>query len=246
MKQPRLGFCFAGLCLSLLATGPLVAADPIRVLLMVGGHDYHTNQFHRMFEKNPALSLRVVEHPKAHAWWEPDRAAAYDVIVLYDMWQPITDEAKANLLAQLQEGKGLVALHHSLASYQDWDAYREIIGGRYHLKPRLVDGHRLPASTYQHDVKFQVQVLDPKHFITRGIDDFEIHDETYGGFEVLPNVNPLLATSEPTSSPTLAWHHSYQNARVVTIQLGHDRMAYENPNYAQLVHQAIRWAARRE
>jgi uncharacterized protein len=246
MKQPRLGFCFAGLCLSLLATEPLVAADPVRVLLMVGGHDYQTNQFHRMFEQNPAISLRVVEHPAAHAWWRPEHADAYDVIVLYDMWQPITEEAKADLLARLEQGKGLVALHHSLASYQAWDTYREIIGGRYHLKPRVVEGTELPGSTYRHHVKFRVQVLDRNHFITRGLDDFDIHDETYGGLELLPNVNPLLGTSEPTSSPTLAWHQTYRNARVVTIQLGHDGMAYENPNYAQLVGQTIRWAARRE
>lgn len=32
-----------------------------------------------------------------------------------------------------QEGKGLVALHHCLASFQDWDEYPKIIGGRYHL-----------------------------------------------------------------------------------------------------------------
>ncbi len=56
-----------------------------------------------------------------------------DVLVLYDMWQPITDEAKSDFVARLKEGKGLVALHHCLASYQQWPEYAKIIGGQYHL-----------------------------------------------------------------------------------------------------------------
>jgi uncharacterized protein len=246
MKHRRLRHLLIGLSFFALALGPLAAAEPIRVLLMVGGHDYQTNAFHRLFEENPDVTYRVVEHPNAHAWLRPERAGQYDVIVLYDMWQPITDEAKADFIARLEDGKGLVALHHSLASYQAWDEYRSIIGGRYHLKPRNVDGVEVPGSTYRHDVQFRVNILDRSHPITRGLEDFDIHDETYGGFEVLPGVNPLLGTTEPTSGPILAWQHTYEGARVVYIQLGHDRMAYENPNYARLIAQAIRWVFRRE
>jgi uncharacterized protein len=246
MTYPRLRRLLAGLCLLGLLPGPLTAAEPIRVLLLVGGHDYQTNQFHQLFEANPEVTLRVVEHPNAHRWLRPDRADAYDVIALYDMWQPITEEAKADFIARLNEGKGLVALHHALASYQAWDDYRAIVGGRYHLKPRLVNELEVPASTYRHDVQFRVNVLDRTHPVTRGLEDFEIHDETYGGFEVLPDVHPLLGTTEPTSGPVIAWQQVYAGARVVYIQLGHDRLAYENPNYARLLAQAIRWSARRE
>jgi type 1 glutamine amidotransferase len=246
MNHPRLRRLLVGLALWALTLVPLMAADPIRVLLVVGGHDYQTNQFHQLFEQNPEVTFRVVEHPHAHAWLEPDRAADYDVLVLYDMWQPISEESKAHFVARLAEGKGLVALHHSLASYQAWDEYRSMIGGRYHLKPRRVDGVEIPGSTYRHDVQFQVKVLDRHHPITRGLDDFEIHDETYGGFEVLPGTKPLLSTSEPSSGPILAWHHTYQRGRVTYIQLGHDHLAYQNPAYARLLAQAIRWAAQRE
>jgi uncharacterized protein len=246
MTYPRLRRLLAGLCLLGILPGPLAAAEPIRVLLMVGGHDYQTNQFHQLFEENPEVTFRVVEHPEAHLWLRSDRADAYDVIVLYDMWQPITDEAKTDFIARLTQGKGLVGLHHALASYQTWDDYRAILGGRYHLKPRVVDGLEVPGSTYRHDVQFRVNVLDRTHPVTRGLEDFDIHDETYGGFEVLAGAKPLLGTTEPSSGPVIAWHQEYAGARVVYIQLGHDRIAYENPNYERLIAQAIRWAARRE
>jgi hypothetical protein len=38
--------------------------------------------------------------------------------------------------------------------------------------------------------------------------------------------------------------NQYRAARVACIQLGHDRFAYENPHYRQLVAQAIRWTAK--
>ena len=41
----------------------------------------------------------------------------------------------------------------------------------------------------------------------------------------------------------LAWARTEKNSRVVYLQLGHDKMAYANPNYRQLLAQAIRWAA---
>jgi hypothetical protein len=221
----------------------LAAPLPARVLLVVGGHDYQTNDFHQLFEQNPDVTFKVVEHPNAHRWLQRDKAAAYDVIVLYDMWQPITDEAKSDFIARLNDGKGLVALHHALASYQAWNEYPNIIGGRYHLKPRLVNNVEIPGSTYQHDVQFKVTILNLAHPITRGLEDFTIHDETYDAFEVLPQSKPLLGTPAPTSGPVIAWTHHYKRAKVAYIQLGHDRLAYQNPNFARLLAQAIRWAA---
>ena len=98
-----------------------------------------------------------------------------------------------------------------------------------------------PASTYLHDVDFRVHVVSPDHPVTRGVSDFAIHDETYGGFSVNSDVTPLLTTTEPTSSPTICWTHSYGKGKVVYLELGHDRRAYANPNYVRLVTQAIQY-----
>jgi type 1 glutamine amidotransferase len=214
-------------------------------LLVHGGHDFETNQFLQVFKDNPEVTFTVVQHPQAQAWFKPGKANEYDVLVFYDMWQNISDEAKTDLVRLIKGGKPLVALHHSLCSFQKWDEYANIIGGRYHLAKWHDHGVEKQPSTYKHDMNFTVHVADPNHPVTRGLKDFPIRDEAYGGTEVKPESHLLLTTDEPTNSPHLAWTHQYSAGRVVYIQLGHDHQAYENPNYRKLVAQAIRWACNR-
>jgi len=229
------------------------AAEKIRVLLIVGGHGFERPQFFKMFEDNKAITFKVVEHPDPkkqpdapdplHPLLKPDAAKDYDVIVSYDMWQKITDEAKRDFVNLLKAGKGFVALHHCLASYQTWDEYAKIVGGKYWLKDREEGGVRKPKSTWKHGVDFKVRVADVTHPVTKGIHDFDIHDETYGGFDVAEDVTVLLTTDEPTSSPKIGWAKTYGKARVVYLALGHDHFAYENPNFQRFVAQAIQWTA---
>jgi hypothetical protein len=238
----------ASLVLSLGAAPGSRAADDgkIRVLIMSGGHDFETNQFFDMFRDNAAITFEAVTHPNAHRKLRPEAAKAFDVLVLYDMWQAITDEAKADLVDFLKSGKGLVSLHHSIANYQKWPEYGNILGGRYYLEKTLVDGVEKPPSTWKHDVRFKVRLADPQHPVTRGLEDFEIHDETYGRFDMAPNAHALLTTDEPTSARHIGWANTYRGTRVVYLQLGHDHFAYENPNYRRLVAQAIQWVAKKD
>jgi uncharacterized protein len=217
----------------------------VRVLVIYGGHDFETNQFLRVFEENGDITFKTAVYPQAQALFKAEAARDYDVLVFYDMWPELSEEAKADLTNRLREGKGLLAMHHCLASFQKWDEYRNIIGGRYHTQKWTDHGVEKPGSTYQHDVDFKVNVADPDHFITRGVKDFTIHDEVYGGFEVLPEVHVLLTTDEPKNGHNVAWAKSYGAARIVYLQLGHDHQAYENANYRRLVKQAIQWVARR-
>jgi type 1 glutamine amidotransferase len=250
MKSPRA--LLLGLSLLVLASVAVweaaaasAKADKIRILLVHGGHDFQTNQFLKVFSENPEVTFTTVQHPQAQAWFKPERAGEYDVLVFYDMWQNISEDAKADLVKLIKGGKPLVALHHSLGSFQKWDEYANIIGGRYHLDKWLDHGVEKPGSTYKHDVDFTVHIADPNHPVTRGLKDFPIHDETYGGFEVKPESHVLLTTDERTNGRNLAWAKTYGAARVVYIQLGHDHQAYENPNYQRLVAQAIQWVSKR-
>lgn len=241
-------------CLALALTGTQVRGaeaaasteKPIRILVVTGGHDFEKEPFFKLFKEMPGVTFEAVAHPQAHDRLKAEAAGTWDVLVLYDMWAEISDPAKADFVARLKEGKGLVALHHCLASYQKWDEYARIIGGKYHSEKWTQDGVEKPASTYLHDVNWTVHVADASHPVCRGIKDFQIHDETYGGTEVHPDAHPLLTTDEPTNGRTVAWVKSYGAARVVYLQLGHDHQAYQNANYRRLLEQAIRWAAKRE
>jgi len=217
----------------------------IRVLVVTGGHDFERDGFFSLFKGYDDLEYQEAAHPKANDMYAPDKIGSFDVIVLYDMVQEITDQQKANLVSALRRGKGLVVLHHAIANYQEWPEYEKIIGGRYYLEPKVVNGVQKQRSAYQHDVKLTVNLADPKHPILKGLKDFEIVDEVYSLFDVSPSVRPLLKTSHPQSNPVVAWTHRYGRSRVVYIQLGHGPTAYSNPSYRRLVANAIRWAAGR-
>ncbi len=228
------------------ATHAAETENPVRVLLVTGGHEYETNQFLQVFRDNAGITFNHVTHPQAQAWFAAEKARSWDVLVLYDMWQPIDDAGKSNLLARLKEGKGLVVTHHAIANYQAWPEYERIIGAKYYLEPAERDGIKKERSQWLHDVRFRVQVVSPDHPVTQGVKDFDIHDETYNLFDVHPGVTPLLKTQEPTSGPVVAWAKPYEASRVVYLQLGHDHFAFENPAYRRLLGNAIRWTSRRD
>ncbi len=222
------------------------SADRLRVLVVTGGHDFERQPFLALFASFTNMTCRVMEHPSADALFCPEATNQYDVVVCYDMWQPIDEAAKANFVNLTTGGKGVVVLHHAIANYNEWDDYAELLGARYYLRPKTIAGVEKARSQYQHDVQIKVKIAAPDHPVTRGLKDFEIHDETYKGFDVAADVTPLLTTDEPLSGPVIGWAKQNGASRWVFIQLGHDHFAYENPNYRQLLRQSIRWVAGKE
>lgn len=223
------------------------AADKIRLLVMSGSHPYQTNQFLQLFKDNPDVTFESVVHPNALAKLRRENAKNFDVLVMYDYAREITSEEQADFLNCLKAGKGLLILHHAIAAYPHWPEYERILGGRYYLqKTTIVNGVEKPRSKAREGAHIPVHIADPNHPVTRGLKDFEINDETYFGYNVAPDSHVLLTTTHTNNAPTLAWCRTCEAARVVYLQLGHDHLAYENPDYRKFVAQAIRWVARRD
>jgi uncharacterized protein len=249
MKLIRTFFTCLVACVLLfptLVSSAETASGKIRVLVITGGHDFEREPFLKLFKDNAEITFEAVEHPNAHAWLKAENSKKFDVLVAYDMHQEISEEAKQDFLARLKEGKGLVVMHHAIASYQKWPEYAKIIGAKYYLEKTTVNGVEKLRSQYQHDVEIPVQIVDPKNPVTKGLKDYVIHDETYKLFDVFDGVQPLLKTKDPLSNDVIAWSKSYGPARVVYMQSGHDHFAYENPNFQQFLKQAIRWTAKRD
>ena len=228
------------------AAGQALEESKVRVLLITGGHDFEQKSFFGMFDAIPDVQTTKVTYPGAADLLKPESADDYDVIVFYDMWaQGITPPQQKAFVNLLNNGIGVVAMHHTLAAHQDWPEYGKIIGGKYYLKDRIVDGKSVLKSSYLHDQEIPVDVVDRDHPITGGLKSFQIHDETYSGYETDPSAEVLLTTEHPKSDRELAWVKTYGNSRVFYLQLGHDRHAYEDENYRLLVARGIRWAAGR-
>jgi len=215
----------------------------IRVLLVSGGHGFKHEPFYEVFSSIPSITYDTLVQPQANALIASSEVKKYDVLVFYDMVDSISPAQQQAYTNLLNNGASMIFLHHSLVSYQNWPEFIKIVGGQYHTHPVVVNGDTLNTS-YEHDVNIPVKVEDKKHPITRGINDFEILDEVYGGVEILPQVKPLLSTTHPKSMRYLAWINHYGNSNVIYIQLGHGPSGYSNPNYRKLVQQAIEWSAK--
>ncbi|MCP5110413.1 MAG: ThuA domain-containing protein, partial [bacterium] len=124
------------------------AKDAVKAQVVIGGHDFAPTLW-ELFSGHDDIVTNVVYQPAAYTRGRLERS---DILVLYDMMQPITDAHKANLRRFLESGKGLVVLHHALASYQDWPWYwKEVVGGRYILKDQDAE-----PSTFKHDIWLRV------------------------------------------------------------------------------------------
>jgi type 1 glutamine amidotransferase len=217
----------------------------IRVLVVTGGHDYNQSTFNGLFESmSGSISYKMVSFPEAFSMFTPQKRKEFDVVVFYHMWQTITEEQKNDMIDCFWQGKPLVVLHHSMCAFDKWDEYQRIIGGRYFHDTTIIKGRVFPPSTYEHDVYVPIIVKDSTNPVTRGIADFELLDEVYGGFYVERGVTSLLTTDHPDSSPLIGWSHYYGKSRVVTIQPGHDTPAFQSPVYRKLLFQAIEWVYR--
>lgn len=224
------------------------AAEKIHIAVFTGGHDFQ-KEFWTLFAGYDELDVTRYEHPNANKIFTNGTAEKYDAIVLYGMWQKISAAEKEGFIKYLKNGGGLVALHHCIAGYQNWEQWPEIIGGLYITgkEPKKIDGKKYGPSGFKHDVKLPVKVVNKNHPITKGLPEkFTLLDEWYGNVYIDPNVKPLLATDHPKSMPKLAWVVDFGKANICYIQCGHDRHSYLDMNYRNLVINAIHWAAKKK
>lgn len=209
-------------------------SDAVKALVITGGHD-HDSDFYSVFDDD---GINAVIDPYPNGLQKDIRKRA-DVLVLYDMLRETPPEKQKSLRDFVESGKGVVALHHAICGRVDWPWwYEEVVGGRWLFEP----ANGMPVSSYKHDEEISVKPVG-EHPITKGVGAFRIFDETYKGLWISPKVKVLLETDHPLSDKAVAWIGPYEKARVVYIQLGHDRNANLNPNYQRLVRNAIRWAA---
>jgi uncharacterized protein len=216
------------------------SSGKLKVLIVTGGHDFDKKSFFEMFDSFKDIGYKELTHPNAYGQLDKADPSTFDAVVFYDMPATIIEEEKDVFYKLVKEGKGLLFLHHSICSLQDWMEYESFTGGKYYEKKK---NEIFGASSYQHDVRFVIHVVAPPHPVTAGMKDFEILDEVYGNLEVLPDVQPLLSTDNPKSNKLIGWAFKNDKSRIVYIEPGHDKSAFFNPSYQQLIQNAIAYVS---
>jgi type 1 glutamine amidotransferase len=217
-----------------------IQAQPIKIMLVTGGHAYDTIQFSDMFDALEGIEYDHFEQPKANQKLVKDLAEDYDVLVFYDMWKSISEVEKSAYLKLTQLGKPFLFLHHSIASYQDWPEFEKLLGGKYVEAAKGVPKEE--QSNYEHDVWVysKVENYNP---VTVGFTEPRFFDEIYGNVRVSDEVIPLLKTRHPKSMEIIAWENRYNNSKIIYIQPGHDYRTYASEEYRKLLLQAIKYLA---
>lgn len=217
----------------------------IRVLLTYGGHGFEEKPFFQMFDNMEGIEYKAIKLPDQADMLNPKAADEFDVLVMYDMVPAISPQQQEAFVALLKKGIGVVSLHHNMGAHRNWDEFRKIIGGKFVLEKCVIDGQEYKPSGWAHGQDYKVIIADANHPITRGLKDFMIHDETYKDYYTAPNVHVILKTDCPTNDPEIGWVTKYENSRVFYLMLGHDSLAWNNPNYPVILKRGIEWAAGR-
>lgn len=254
----------------------------IKCLVAVRGHPFDRTAFDAVFQAMEGITATMVDQPAAALLMNPEGMRGFDALVLYDMpgldfeapenaphyLEP--DEAlKAGFRALLEQGKGVVALHHALAGWPTWDEYHEWLGGQFHYHPGTSRGRPVLDSGYCHDVRHDVSVVGD-HPVTAGMPArFPLTDELYLAQVFADSVTPLLRSSapfdrdhfwsadlavrgqmfsregwdHPPGSNLIGWTKQAINSRLVYLQSGDGPATYDSPEYRRLVENAIRWVA---
>lgn len=257
---------------------------PLQVLVAVRGHPFDRTAFDEVFQSMDGIAATMVDQPAAALLMNPDAMKDFDALVLYDMpgldfeapeaaphYRDPSPELKAGFRALLEQGKGVVALHHALAGWPTWTEYHEWLGGQFFYHPGTVHGEAVVDSGYCHDVTHDISVASG-HPVTAGLPEhFTLTDELYLGQVFAGDITPLLRSSatfdrehfwsaelavagqmysregwnHAPGSNLIGWAKQALNSRLVYLQPGDGPATYADANYRRLVENAIRWVAAR-
>lgn len=254
----------------------------MRILIVTKGHPFEADPFFAVFD---ALGhdWDHVEWPDAEHQLTAAETIDYDALVMYDMpgirftgGEPPVDfiapsaDFQRRYRELLDAGRGLVFLHHAIASWPAWPAFAGIVGGRFHYQPADLRGAAWPDSGYRFDVTHTVEVLEPDHPICAGLEPtFEITDELYLYPVLEDDVVPLMRStfdfidehfysadlairgtrnsndgwSHPAGSDLVAWVKHAANSPVAYVQFADGPVTYADANFRRVLDNAIGWAA---
>jgi hypothetical protein len=225
------------------------------VAVVTGGHPYDAQGFHRLWRSLPNIDAYIQHMDNFSATadsiglskdnpFHPAKARKeYDVVVFFSFLKATpTDEglpwycgAPKSALDELMEtDQGIFVLHHALLAYPDWPVFSEIIG----IEDRKME-------YYSMDEKLHIQIANPNHPITKGLEPFDCVEESYKMKDAGEGSDILLTVNNPKSMRTIGWTRQYRKHRVFCLELGHDELGWANPSFRALVERGVRWCANR-
>ncbi|MFX1377602.1 MAG: ThuA domain-containing protein [Promethearchaeota archaeon] len=211
--------------------------DKLRVLIVSGGASFENTIF-RVFSVIKEIEWTHIDSDREA--FKEDLSEKYDVLIMYNLNQNPDDIIKRNLKQFTEARKGIIVLHHAIATYNSWKWwYEDVVGGRYLMQP---EGD-LPSSNYMSHQEI-IGIPLGEHPIISSLNGLPVHiyDETYKNMWLSPKIEVILQTNLYSSDKPLIWISPYEKSRIVVIIPGHGWGAHYNLGFRNLLKDAILWA----
>jgi hypothetical protein len=221
--------------------------DKIHLAVVTGGHTFAVPPFLQVFAAMPDVEFyhqALDEYANT-----PDIARQYDAVLFYNHHQnkpgetlPWFQSKFFDTLGKLGDSgagmnMGIGVLHHAFHAFFDFPLWDDLTG---HYQRREVKVPPMQA--------IGVHIADASHPIARGLSDFSLFDEPYDmppAFESDGN-HIILESQNPANISSMAWTRQFKDSRVFCFQSGHDGRVFGDENYRRVMHNAVRWLAKRE
>ena len=225
----------------------------MKVAMVTGHHEYDVINFQRMLRSFPDIDF-YPQHLEDFILDDDEARNQYDVIAFYNYQQRTPSatgdqfskdirveeervDIKGPLEALGETGQGILILHHALTAFPKWQYWLDICGMEDTTKAFQ------PGPKSRTDQNLHIEVVDPNHPITRGMESWEMIDETYNFPDTGEGSEVLLKVDHPQSMSTIAWTRKHRDVRVFCLQSGHDNQAFSNLNFRKILGRGVHWLA---
>jgi len=160
----------------------------------------------------------------------------YDALLIFANWDSIPPHLEKDLLAYVSSGKGILPIHCASYCFRNSSEYVKMVGGQF----------------WRHTMdSIEAKIIQPDHFIMKGLRPFKVVDETYL-HDHLQDDNNVLAEREIKSdqfkdkpgvkTEPYTWTRQYGKGRVFYTAYGHDERTWQNTDFQELIYRGILWA----
>ena len=211
-----------------------------RSLILSGGGAY-ADPWHPFAATSERIAdvLAALGHHVEISELVADRVAdlrGWDLIVVNAASGPDADTsaAQAGLMAALDRGLGVLAVHVGACTLLRLPEWESVTGAAW-ISGRSMHPKVGPC---------RIITYPGRHPICAPVADFDITDERYAYLRTAPDIVPLAAHEHAGELHPLLWARVQEKSRIVTDSLGHDERSYDSPEHRQLISRAARWLTR--
>jgi uncharacterized protein len=152
----------------------------------------------------------------------------YDGFMLYGNRSNLTPAQEYSLLTYVYEGGGFTAIHSASASFNDSDAFVNLVGGAFKSHGTGV---------------FGTSQVGDNHPVLSGVPNFESWDETYVHMKLNPDNHVLSVRVEGNHREPWTWVRNHGAGRVFYTAWGHDERTWSIDGFKKLIENGLRWTS---